>query len=716
MKTYISALISALVLTLTVAAAGPAVWTVDSRAEVLKGDSNGVSIDDTGTITLAPRVTEVFRTEQAYIWSNTVDAAGNVYIGTGGDGKIFKVTASGAGSLFTDLGELNVTALAIGRNGEIFAGTSPDGKVYSIDAAGKASVYFEPKEKYIWSLAVMPDGSLAVGTGDGGRIYKVSSANAVRETSLLFDTSESHIISLSADKQGNLVAGSDSNGLVMRFDTNGKPFGLLDSPLREIHAMAAGPDGSVYVLALGESVSKPPEAATAATPSSESKTVTVAKPGVAETPPKSRYDLTGAKSAVYRILPDGSSDLLWASTTVTAFSIYAHQSGNGVLIGTSDKGRVYNINNDGRETLVLQTDANQISTIRSWGQSLVATSSNPGSVYRIGPETTAEGTYDSSVLDAKATAAWGRIWWRSSGSVSIQTRSGNTEKPDETWSGWSTPLLDQKGSQASSPKARYFQWRATLKPSATAASLSEVSVAFVARNIAPEVLAVQALPTNVGLAANPPVPVDPNIELTGLDPSLFGIPNVTAQPRRVYQRGARSLQWAAEDRNGDKLVYDVLYKEVNDPDFKPLREGLTDNFFTIDGQSLADGRYVFKIVARDTPSNPVSVALSGERTTEPIDIDNTPPVVTSTGTPQVNGDKAIVTFEAVDAASYLTGAEYSVNGGEWINVYAEDGISDSPRERYAVEVPVTKPGEYTVTLRVFDVNGNSGNARATVRR
>ena len=81
-----------------------------------------------------------------------------------------------------------------------------------------------------------------------------------------------------ADKQGNLVAGSDSNGLVMRFGPDGKPFGLLDSPLREIHDIAVGADGSVYVLALGESVSKPPEAAAAATPSPESKTVSVDKP------------------------------------------------------------------------------------------------------------------------------------------------------------------------------------------------------------------------------------------------------------------------------------------------------------------------------------------------------------------------------------------------------------------------------------------------------
>ena len=47
---------------------------------------------------------------------------------------------------------------------------------------------------------------------------------------------------------------------------------------------------------------------------------------------------------------------------------------------------------------------------------------------------------------------------------------------------------------------------------------------------------------------------------SGLDPAIFGIPNAAIPPRRVYQRGATSLQWTAEDRNGDKLVYDVYYK------------------------------------------------------------------------------------------------------------------------------------------------------------
>ena len=98
------------------------------------------------------------------------------------------------------------------------------------------------------------------------------------------------------------------------------------------------------------------------------------------------------------------------------------------------------------------------------------------------------------------------------------------------------------------------------------------------------------------------------------------------------------------------------------------------------------------------------------------DIDNAQPIVTAVGAPQITGDRARMMFTATDQGSYLNRAEYSVNGGEWRVVYAEDGISDGPEERYTVEIRVPDQKEYTVTLRVFDASGNAGNARAVVKK
>jgi hypothetical protein len=464
-------------------------------------------------------------------------------------------------------------------------------------------------------------------------------------------------------------------------------------------------------LALNDSVSAAPPPTTPET--SQNKTVTAKTNTIptVQTPPKSRYDLTNAKSVVYRILPDGGSDVIWNSADISAFSISAQQ--NSVLIGTSDKGRIYSVTNDGRETLLLQSDEGQISTFKTRGNQIFATSSNQGKLFRFDAKTEAQGTYESPVLDAKSTANWGRIWWTSVGNVVLQTRSGNTQNPDETWSDWSASHTDQKGGQISSPKALYLQWRAVLKSSGT---LSEVNVSYIGRNIAPEVLSIEILPTNIGLLPNPPIQLDPNIELSGLSSSDFGIPEMQIPPRKVFLRGARSLQWTAEDRNGDKLEYSIYFREIGEANFKLLRDKLTDNFFAIDGTALADGRYIFKIVASDSPSNPANLALTGERLSEPVDIDNTAPEVSVIGAPQVSGENVRVVFEATESSSYINRAQYSINGGDWQNVYADDGISDSQRERYTLNIPLKMAGEYIITLRVFDANGNIGNAKVSVKK
>lgn len=718
MKRALLSLLVFAISTSSAVASDPVVWSVNSRADVLKGDARGVSVGEDGTIRVSGRVSEVFNTGQAYVWSSAADPSGNMYMGTGSDGKLFKIDQAGKGSLLADFNEVNVSAVAVAANGDVFAATSPDGKVYRVDTSGKSSVFFEPKEKYIWALAVYPDGSLAVATGENGKIFRVRTAGAAPSGSLLFDTSETHIISLAADSAGGLYAGSDSNGIVYRFGADNRPFALLDSPLREINRLAVGEDGRVYALALGDSISAPKPDAAAPPPTPEAKTVSVERtnPSAPEQQSKSRHDLSAAKSVVYRIEKDGSVSVIWNSSAITAFSVAA--SGQKIFIGTSDKGRVYSIGNDGaHETLEWQTEESQVSNIimAPRKEGLLLVTSGQGKLLKVDTGAKAEGSYTSAVLDAKQASSWGRLWWRGSGAVSIQTRSGNTAAPDETWSQWSTPASDSVNSAVKSPKAKYLQWKAVLKSDSSGdASLSEVSVSFKQSNIAPEVLGLQALPTNVGLAANPAVPIDPNIELSGQDPAVYGIPNAPIPPRKLYQRGARALQWTAEDRNGDKMVFEVRYKLVGESLFRTLKSNLSDNFLTIDGLSLSDGRYVFEVVANDSPSNPSGEELSGSRQTEPIDIDNTAPSVIS-GTVQVSGTSANLMFEAVDAASFIARAEYSIDGGDWKILYSDDGISDGPRETFTVKFPLTGTGEQSVVIRVFDVNGNIGTARATVK-
>lgn len=731
---YASRLIAATLLIASLAGVGnggqPVIWETSGRADLLKGDARGVSVSDTGMLMLAPRLTEIFNTEQAFVWSSAVDAQGNVFLGTGHDGKIFRVTPDGRGSLFYDAAELDVTALVAGRDGALYAGTSPDGKVYRITSDGHAEPFFDPGDKYIWSLAVLNDNSLAVATGDNGKLYRVRAAGAKPEASLLIATNQTHVISLAVTAQGDLIAGTDPGGLVLRISPEGKAFALFDAQLREIHALAPAADGSIYALALsdaastvrGQTVAAP--AAQAADSGAAATTVTITAIDESGTPiqtqaqpTRSRSDLSTARSAVFRILPDGATDVVWSSSSVTAFAIAPGLQPGSVLIGTADKGRVYSVTNSGRDTLLLQSTEAQISSFLVRGNEIYAASSNQGKLFRFGQELMSEGSYESPVRDAKLTANWGRIWWRGNGNVELQTRTGNGERPDATWSDWSPVYRDPQGSAISSPRARFVQWRATLRSSGGAPGqtwMEDASVAYLPRNVAPEILSISSLPIGIGLQQMAQLQVDPNVEASGLDPSLFGAIAQVA-PRRLFQRGARSFQWQAEDRNGDTLEYAIYYRPLNETTFRLLKDKLRDNFYTIDGATLADGRYLIKIVASDAPDNPIGQSLSGERLSEPVDIDNTPPVLRVT--PAANGGSSSrVVFEVDDSIGKIRKGDLSLDGAPWTPVFPDDGIADSGHERYSVDLPALAPGEHTVSLRAFDGSGNVGTLSITLRR
>ncbi|HKO63400.1 MAG TPA: hypothetical protein VJV03_19710 [Pyrinomonadaceae bacterium] len=723
--------VSILLMTLTAPAAysgQPIIWETSGRTELLKGDARGISVSDTGVLSLAPNLTEVFNTEQAFVWSSAADSQGNVYLGTGHDGKLYRVTADGRGALFYDATELDVTAVAVGRDGTVYAGTSPDGKVYRITGAGQASVYFDPADKYIWSLAVLADGSLAVGTGDNGKLYRVRAAAADPNASLLISTNQTHVMSLAVTPNGDLIAGTDPGGLVLRISSDGKAFALFDAPLREIHALAPAADGSIYALGLSDAAAGRQPSAPVQTPqSTEGGTVTATSVTITAIdesgapiqtpaqPARSRTDISSARSAVFRILPDGGTDVVWSSPSITAFSVAPGLQSGSVLIGTSEKGRIYSVTNDGRDTLLLQSTEGQISSLLVRGDQVYAASSNQGKLFRFGKTLVAEGSYESPVRDAKLTATWGRIWWRGGGNVELQTRSGNGERPDATWSDWSTSYRDASGNQITSPRARFVQWRAVLRsaPAGGASWMEDVSVAYLPRNVGPEILSITSLPIGVGLQQVAQLQIDPNLEASGLDPSLLGAV-AQAAPRRLFQRGARSFQWQAEDRNGDTLEYAIYYRALNETTFRLLKDKVRDNFYTIDGATLADGRYVVRIIASDAPDNPLGQALTGERTSEPVDIDNTPPVVRASNNPAAANSRAV--FEVLDATGKVKRADVSINGSLWTPVFPDDGIADSGNERYTVDIPNLGPGEHTISLRAFDSSGNVGTVSLTLRR
>jgi hypothetical protein len=75
------------------------------------------------------------------------------------------------------------------------------------------------------------------------------------------------------------------------------------------------------------------------------------------------------------------------------------------------------------------------------------------------------GVFASSIWDANFIATWKNISWTSTlpqgTSIMLQTRTGNTSKPDASWSNWSSSYTNS-GESTTSPNGRYIQFRALL--------------------------------------------------------------------------------------------------------------------------------------------------------------------------------------------------------------------------------------------------------------
>jgi hypothetical protein len=188
------------------------------------------------------------------------------------------------------------------------------------------------------------------------------------------------------------------------------------------------------------------------------------------------------------------------------------------------------------------------------------------------------------------------------------------------------------------------------------------------------------------------------------------MPSATTYSRRIYQKGMQTLSWKGEDPNADTLTFDVSYRPVNDTRYRPLKKGLTDAVVAWDTTTVPNGRYIVKVVASDAPSNPPSVALTGEKESIAFEVDNTPPVITVT---LAEGRRVKVAVK--DDASVVRRVEYSVDGGRWQEVHPTDGINDSLQEAFDFTVTdLSGAPPHVVVVRASDLLGNVSTGRVEI--
>jgi hypothetical protein len=718
----------------------PQFWENFSQEELLQGSLDRVSLSSDGKLFLAPSYDLFFDTGQPYIFSMVRDKTGNIYVGTGDEGKVFKVDPNGKGTLYFQSKELNVFSIALDSADMLYVGTSPDGKVYKVAGPNQATEFCNPEEKYIWSMVFDAADNLFIGTGASGVIFKVDKTG---KKTTFYTCADNHVVSLLRESNNSLLAGTSPGGLVIDITPDGKGFTLLDTPLEEVHALAVDRLGTIYAIASSSrDILKTPPAKSksasgqAATSSLSAITIesVVSLAGMSEetksktAAPAGDKESAAFKSAVYAIIRNGGAEMIFDSNDQIAFDAVIRNDGS-LLFSTGPKGRLLSIDAAKQVTVVSDSPEEDMTRLIAAGDITYVGGSNQGKIYRLQGQRAQAGSFESKTLDAKTVASWGRISWHMANaagtSVEISTRTGNTERADSSWSAWSNPY-SSPGQQIVSPRARYLQWRASFKRSSGSFQspdmLDRMQIAYLQQNLRPQVNSIEVLPYGVELQKQSSLTMGMSLvaPATASDGRSLNAPRERGRerqpiaPRQVLQTGAQSFTWKAADENEDSLEYSLYFEGEGESDWKLLEKKLTDTFYTLNAASLPDGPYRLKVVVSDAPSNPFDKFLIGELISKPFIIANTSPLVEIENN-KVSGKKVEMQFRVRVPAGSIATAEFSVDGGDWNLIFPSDGIADTIQEDYRFATWELSSGEHLIGIRASDRDGNTGTSKAVVK-
>ena len=394
----------------------------------------------------------------------------------------------------------------------------------------------------------------------------------------------------------------------------------------------------------------------------------------------------GPGNAIYHIAADGLVQTIFRKP-VTILAMV--RQGEKLLLATGNGGAVYSVSLDGDEVVKLvDTDAKQATALvpEARGNVIFATA-NAGSVGRIAAGYAQKGTFISPAMDAKQIAKWGSAVGEALApagtKVTIATRSGNLAEADEkTWSSWSKDVpLGGGFLPVGSPNARLLQYRLTLTSKSRATpKVDRVEIVYQMGNLPPVVPGVM-----VQASAKGP-----------------------ANPQGVGGKFYRHVMAKAGDPNGDKLAFHIAFRRAGSEAWIELAKDLPQPKYSWDTRNLGDGVYYLRFTASDAPTNPPALAREASRRSEPVVVDNTAPIVRGLAA-NADGRAIHVKGSAVDASSRLIGLQYSIDSqNKWQAVLPTDGICDTNREDFTIDIKDAKPGLHRIAVKAVDLYGNTG--------
>jgi sugar lactone lactonase YvrE len=653
------------------------------------GEATGVLLSSLGEASSGFGATRV-EVGESVVYSSATAPDGTVYLGTGDQANLYAYK-SGKARKLAHLDGVMITSIAVGTGTTVYASVLPGGRIFAVDTRdGKWRELTKLDVEHVWSLVFDGKSTLYAATGASGKLFSVDTSTG--KSRLVYDTGEKHLLSLARGDDGALYAGSADQAILFKITpeaSGAKLRALHDFEGEEVRAIARR--GNTLYVAVNEF--QRTNATTTTTGSTTApkgtKIVLPTGPGSTSTAtPSSTRDRKG-KGAVYRVEPDGRVEQLHALADGYFTALHVDGDGN-VYAASGANGRVYLIRPDRTVITAFDLPERQVLTLAMGGPEKVLGTGDAGAIYKLSNEPPKDANYLSKVFDAQWVSRWGNMRWAGGGALTVQTRSGNTSKPDKTWSGWQAPPKVERASdgwvgRVASPEARYLQVRVGFGNNKT--TLRDLTLYYQSQNQRPRVIEI---------TVGDDVKVRPNTATRG-------------KPRSPLVK----LRWKVENPDEDELVYRLWFREENEQNWKPLGgpEPLTRTEYEWNTEPIPDGNYIVKVVASDERANPKEEALEHALTSSPFLIDNRKPEL---------GDVKVVgnTFSgrAQDSFSPISELAYSIDGGDWQPFAPKDGIFDDPTEDFSVKLPdKLAPGAHSLAVRAVDAADNVGAVQQTFR-
>jgi sugar lactone lactonase YvrE len=665
-------------------------WRVTTYKDFDEGEATGVLLSSLGDASSGFGAKRVDVPEAA-VFSSAVAPDGTVWLGTGDQAQLYAFDAKGARKVVKLDGVL-VAALAVGPDGTVYAGTLPGGKVWRVSGGTAKELAKLEGAEHVWALALdAVRKTLYAATGPNGRVFAIDVNTG--KNRVFWDSGEKHVLSLVREPEGSMLAGSADEAILYRIAPDGTARALHDFDGDEVRAIAR--HGNVAYVAVNEFEKKSGGAGSSNPPAKAhgTKIVLPSGPGASSSPPPGAppgRDRKG-KGAIYRVDLDGRVEQLHALGDSYFTALHADKDGN-VFAAAGANGRVYQIRPDRTVLTALDLPERQILTFAFdpvGGTNRVLGTGDAGAIYTVDFAPPKDANYVSKVFDASFPARWGNVRWSSSGSLALETRSGNTSRPDKTWSGWQAPagkVKETTEGRILSPAGRYMQFRAHF---AKGAQLRDVTVFYLPQN-------QRARVTEITVGDDP-------------GSKLAKAARAAGKPRSPVVK----VKWKVENPDEDELVYRLWFREETEVNWKPLggTEPLTGTSYEWNTEAIPDGNYVLKVVASDERANPKEAELDHALTSTPFLIDNRKPEVGG-----VTVSYPFASGAARDSFSPITELAYSVDGGDFQPFAPRDAVFDDQVEEFTVKLPAgLAAGTHSLAVRAVDAADNVGAVQSTFR-